>query len=114
MAGEISIRRLDGVWTVRTGGAVLAETRNALELREGDMPPVVYFPREDVAMAMLDRSRKVTRCPHKGDASYFTIVNRSGRLEDAAWSYEAPLEAVAAIRGHLAFDTGDAVTVERF
>ena len=113
MTAQITIRRLDGVWTVRAGGAVLAETRDAIELREGRLPPVVYFPRQDVAMAFLDRTDRVTRCPHKGEASYYSIVTRSATLENVAWSYENPLPQVAAIRDRLAFAAGDRVTVER-
>ena len=113
MSDHIRIRKLDGVWSVRSGGAILGESRNALELTEGDFPPVVYFPREDVAMAFFDRTDKITHCPHKGDACHFTIVNRSSRVENAAWSYETPFAAMAAIAGHLAFYPGAAVTVER-
>ena len=32
---KITIRKADGTWTVRAGGAILAESRNALELTEG-------------------------------------------------------------------------------
>lgn len=113
MAAKITIRRLDGVWTVRSGGAVLAETRDALELSEDALPPVVYFPRQDVAMAMLDRTDKVTHCPWKGDANYYSIVNKSATLENAVWTYEAPKPEVAEIKGRLAFYTGANVTVER-
>lgn len=113
MSDKIRIRKADGVWTVRSGGAVLGETRNALELSEGDLPPVIYFPREDIAMAMLDRTDKSTHCPHKGDASYYSIVNKSSVSENAVWSYEDPLDAVAAIKGHLAFYIRDDIAVER-
>lgn len=113
MSDKIRIRKADGVWTVRSGGAVLGETRNALELSEGDLAPVIYFPREDIAMAMLDRTDKSTHCPHKGDASYYSIVNKSSVSENAVWSYEDPLDAVAAIKGHLAFYIRDDIAVER-
>lgn len=112
MADHIRIRKTPGKWTVRSGGAVLGETTNALELSEGDLPPVIYFPREDIAMAMLERTDKTTHCPHKGDATHYSIVNKSSVDDNAAWSYEAPLEAVVAIKDHLAFYTGDAVKVE--
>lgn len=112
MADHIRIRKLEGVWTVRSGGAVLAETREALELAEGDYPPVVYFPRKDVAMALLDRTAKLTHCPWKGEASHYSIVNRSSVAENAVWSYEDPFDAVAAIRDHLAFYPAAGVTVE--
>lgn len=109
---HITIRPADGIWTVRSGGAVLAESGSALELTEGSYPPVIYFPRDDIAMAVLDRSDTSSHCPHKGDASYFSIVGKSGTLKDAAWSYETPREAVAQIRNHLAFYASDAVTIE--
>jgi uncharacterized protein (DUF427 family) len=113
MADHIRIRKAPGVWSVRSGGAVLGESSNALELTEGDYPPVIYFPRADIAMAFLDRTDKVTHCPHKGDAHYYSIVNRSSRTENAVWTYETPKDAVAAIKDHLAFYVSDSVKVEQ-
>lgn len=113
MADHIKIRKATGTWTVRSGGAVLGESTNALELSEGDYPTVIYFPRADIAMAFLDRTDKTTHCPHKGDASYFSIVNRSSTFENAVWTYETPHENVAAIKDHLAFYVGDSVKVEQ-
>ncbi len=113
MADHIKIRPADGTWSVRAGGAVLGESANALELSEGDYPPVIYFPRDDIAMEFLDTSDKSTTCPHKGDASYFSIVTKSTVLKDAAWSYETPKEGVAEIAGYLAFYPSDTVTVEK-
>lgn len=113
MSEHITIRKAQGTWSVRAGGAVLGESSAALELVEGDYPPVIYFPRSDIAMAFLDASPKSTHCPHKGDASYYSVVTKSTTLKDVAWSYESPKESVAQIAGHLAFyATGD-VTVER-
>lgn len=113
MADHIKIRPADGTWTVRAGGAVLGESSNALELTEGDYPSVIYFPRDDIAMEFLDGSDTVTTCPHKGNASYFSIVTKSTVLKDAAWSYETPKDGVAKIAGHLAFYANDKVTVEQ-
>jgi len=110
---EIRIRKATGNWVVRSGGAILGESSNALELNEGKLAPVIYFPRDDIAMALLDRSSKTTHCPHKGDASYFSIVNKSSVTENAVWSYETPIEAVAEIKDHLAFVLGDSVKVEQ-
>ena len=90
----ITIRPAEGTWVVRAGGAVIGESTRALELREGSYDPVIYFPREDVAMAFLDPSDRTTTCPHKGEASYFTIVTKSTTLPDAVWSYENPKKGV--------------------
>lgn len=110
---DIKIRKAEGTWVVRAGGAVLGESKNALELSEGDYPAVIYFPRKDIAMAFLDESDHSTHCPHKGDASYFSIVTKSQTLENMVWSYENPMEDVARIKDHLAFYPSDAVAVER-
>ena len=112
MSDHSKIREIPGTWVVRAGGAVLGESTNALELTEGSYPPVIYFPRDDIAMEFLDPSDKVTTCPHKGEATYFSIVTKSTTLTDAVWSYETPKDNVAAIAGHLAFYTGDLVAVE--
>ena len=111
MADHITIRPAEGTWVVRAGGAVLGETKNALELREGDYPPVIYVPREDIAMTFLDKAQKTTTCPHKGEASYYDIVSNAGPIPEAAWSYETPKEGMERIAGHLAFYT-DRVAVE--
>lgn len=103
MAEKFTIEPAQGVVVVRTGDAVIAETRNALVLREGGHAPVYYLPREDVAMEFLDRSDKVTHCPHKGDATHFHIVGVGGSIDNAAWSYEAPKKDAEAITGFLAF-----------
>ncbi|MBI6629057.1 DUF427 domain-containing protein [Pontibaca salina] len=113
MADPIKIRKADGTWCIRVGGAVLGESSNVLELSEGHLPPVLYFPRDDIAMQLLDRSATITHSPSKGDAYYYSIVNKSATLEDAVWSYEAPRENVAAIKDHLAFYASDDITVER-
>lgn len=110
---EIRVRKAEGTWTVRAGGAILGESRNALELTEGDYPHVIYFPRDDIAMAFLDESDHTTHCPHKGYARYFDIVTKSTTLRNAAWSYEDPTGGVERIRGHIAFYQTEDVSVER-
>ena len=92
---------------------MLGESQNALELVEGDYPFVIYFPRDDIAMAFLDKTDKVTHCPHKGDASYFSVVTKSQTLKNAVWSYENPNDCVAQIKDHLAFRSGTEITIEQ-
>jgi uncharacterized protein (DUF427 family) len=88
---------------VSADGRVIADTVNALTLREAGYPPVQYIPREDVDMAMLEPSDHKTYCPYKGDCSYFSIANGDERLVNAVWSYEMPFPAVSSIGGYLAF-----------
>ena len=113
MSDHITITAAGGTWVVRAAGAVLGESENALELSEGGYDPVIYFPREDVEMAFFDPSDKKTTCPHKGEASYYSLVAKSGTIPDIAWSYEDPTPDVARIKGYLAFYTGDKLAVEK-
>lgn len=103
MTNRITISSASGTWVVRAGGAVIAESAKALELKEGDYPSMIYFPRDDVAMAFLDATDHSTVCPYKGDASYFSIIAKSGPIENAVWSYEKPIEGIENIAGYLAF-----------
>jgi len=58
---------------VTFNGTVIADTRQALVLREGSLPPVHYIPREDVTMSYLRSTDHATHCPFKGDASHLTV-----------------------------------------
>jgi uncharacterized protein (DUF427 family) len=88
---------------VSIGGTVLADSRDALILREAGYPAVHYIPRKDVDMTLLEPSAHRTYCPYKGDCAYFSIPSGGERAINAVWTYEAPYDAVAAIRNHLAF-----------
>jgi uncharacterized protein (DUF427 family) len=112
MPDNITVTPVEGTWVVRADGAVLGESTRAVELREDGHDPVIYFPREDIAMAFLEASSKVTRCPHKGDAGYYSIVTEGMTLPDAVWTYVEPKTDLPEIAGHLAFDPRQ-VTVEQ-
>ncbi|EON2014027.1 DUF427 domain-containing protein [Serratia ureilytica] len=88
---------------VRGAGQILADSRHVLMLQEANYPPVFYFPREDVNMALLHKSTHVSYCPYKGDCSYFSLTLNGPQGDNAAWSYEMPYNAVVAIKDHLAF-----------
>ncbi|SFU82491.1 Uncharacterized conserved protein, DUF427 family [Methylobacterium sp. 174MFSha1.1] len=99
---------------VMLGGTIVAETTRALTLREGTMPPVQYIPREDAEMDLFARTEHRTHCPHKGDASYYSLTAGGVERANAVWSYEAPFPAVAAIKDHLAFYPNKVDAIEEF
>ena len=111
MSDRFTTEPATGTVVVRAGGAVVAESQNALLLRENGYEPVYYLPRGDAGMEFLERSDTQTHCPHKGDATYYNFIAKSGPIADAAWSYEDPLAGAEAIRNHLAFFR-DKVTIE--
>ena len=99
----ITIQPNQGRVVVTLGEQVIADTREALTLREASYPPVQYIPRKDVDMTALTRSATTTYCPYKGEASYFSIPAGGERSGDAIWTYESPYDAGAEIKDHLAF-----------
>jgi uncharacterized protein (DUF427 family) len=96
---------------VRVGGVVIADTTRALVMRAPGTADQPYIPREDVDMTQLVRTDLVTHCPYKGDAAYWSIRSGPRTVENAVWSYEAPYDEMAPIKGYLAFypDRVDAI-----
>ncbi|MCA1474471.1 MULTISPECIES: DUF427 domain-containing protein [Bradyrhizobium] len=88
---------------VTAGDIVIAETSKALTLKEARYPAVQYVPREDANMALLERTDRVTHCPYKGDANYYSVKADGKTLDNAIWTYEIPFPAMTEISGHLAF-----------
>ncbi|HEY3774063.1 MAG TPA: DUF427 domain-containing protein [Solirubrobacteraceae bacterium] len=107
----ITIQAHEGRVVVRAGERVIANTNAALELAEASYPAILYVPFGDLDRHALERSDTTTYCPYKGDASYFTVRTDDDLLEDVAWSYEKPYDAVSEIRDHVAFYP-DRVTIE--
>jgi uncharacterized protein (DUF427 family) len=96
---EVSRRRVRAMFE----NHVIADTDDALILREASYPPVYYLPKDQIEMGYFGRTDHSTHCPYKGDASYWTITMDGDMAENAAWSYEDPFPAVEAIKGRLAF-----------
>ncbi|WET78050.1 DUF427 domain-containing protein [Amycolatopsis sp. QT-25] len=88
---------------VTVGGKVVADSANALTLQEADYPPAQYIPRADVDFGVLERTEHSTYCPFKGDAAYYSVRTGDGVAENVVWTYEAPYDAVAEIKDHVAF-----------
>jgi uncharacterized protein (DUF427 family) len=99
----ITIEKNPNRVVVALGSRVVADTRNALTLREAKYPAIQYIPRADVNMASLIRTEHTTYCPFKGDCSYYSLPGGEERGINAVWTYEAPFPAVDAIRDYLAF-----------
>ena len=99
----ITIERNPARVVVVVAGRIVADTCNAVTLREASYAAVQYVPRKDVDMSALERSAHATFCPYKGDCAYYNISSGEARTINAVWTYEAPYPAVAEIRGYLAF-----------
>ncbi|MFQ8431157.1 DUF427 domain-containing protein [Amaricoccus sp. W119] len=112
LTAKIRVQPAEGSWVVRADGAVIGDSKRALELLEQNREPVIYFPREDLAMAFLEASDTSLPNTQKGRASFFNVVLKSRSIDDAAWTIEEPSEEAARIAGYVAFDPS-LVTIEQ-
>src|SRR6267142_98941 len=99
----INITPTKGRVTATVNGKRVADTREALTLKEAAHPPVQYIPRKDVDMTQLQRTGYETYCPYKGECSYYSIPVGGERSVNAVWTYESPFAAVDQIKNHVAF-----------
>jgi uncharacterized protein (DUF427 family) len=88
---------------VEVGGETIADSRRAMLLHESGLQPIYYFPPEDVRSDVLEASDRHTRCPKKGEASYFTLRVGDRVIENAAWYYPEPLADAPPIKDLIAF-----------
>ena len=96
---------------VRANGVAIAESDRPKLLFETGASPRVYLLRADVLPGILEPSEKTSRCPYKGEATYWNVRVGDVLLEDVAWSYESPLPEALKAASHLSFD-GEAIEVE--
>ena len=102
MSDEIRIIEAGGNWVVRTGGAVIAESRRAREILMPGQPPQMVMPREDVAMSLFEERGDVLTCPVRGRARWLDLHTSARVIEKAAWIWEG--EALPELAGMVGFD----------
>ena len=88
-------------------GHTIADSSHVLVMQETRLPPIFYFPREDVSMELLAKTDHSTHCPFKGDASYWTLNVGEASVENAAWSYEDPYDEALDVKDYVAFNWND-------
>src|SRR5579884_2739570 len=71
-------------------GLEIARSTRAWRILETSHPPVLYIPREDVAMDFLRPAPGESFCEWKGVASYYDLVAGDRVSERAAWTYRRP------------------------
>lgn len=89
---------------VRFNGLIIADSKEVLLLHERGHLPVYYFPEEDIRKEVLFPTDKGSRCPLKGNASYWTVKVGNRSAENAVWSYQDPIPDSKDIKGYFSFD----------
>lgn len=85
------------------GGVAVVDSQRAVVLRETRHAPVLYFPKADVRMDLLQPTGYRTHCPFKGDATYWTLAVGERVVENAVWAYEEPIAEAAGLADYVAF-----------
>lgn len=93
---------------IELDGVTVAESAQPRILFETSLPPRFYLPLTDVRMDLLRPSDRITRCPYKGTAAYWSVDTRpasqEGRLhQDVVWIYRTPLPESQKIAGLACF-----------
>jgi uncharacterized protein (DUF427 family) len=89
-------------------GVTIADSSAALRVEETGHGPVYYLPEKDVRLDLMRPTEHHTRCPYKGEASYWTIevpahAGPDRLSENAVWGYRSPYDEVSALAGYYAF-----------
>jgi uncharacterized protein (DUF427 family) len=100
---KVLSERVGETMQVEVDGEVIAESNDVIRVREDQHPPRYYFPRSDVKMEKLRRTRTTTECPFKGTAHYFNVSAGDREFNDAVWSYEKPYDEHVDLENRLAF-----------
>ena len=87
-------------------GVEIARTQRAYRVLETSHPPGYYIPPEDVDPEVLRPSPLTTGCEWKGTGRYYHLAHGDAFSENAAWYYDRPRPAFAAIAGYLSFYPG--------
>jgi uncharacterized protein (DUF427 family) len=88
---------------VEVDGTTVADSTHPRALFETGLPPRFYLPMLDVRLGLLEPSDRVTHCPYKGQASYWSVRAGDTLHPDLAWSYPTPLPESQKIAGLVAF-----------
>jgi uncharacterized protein (DUF427 family) len=84
-------------------GQTVVDSRNAKLLHEAGLLPILYFPADEVRTDLFHPSEKTSRCPWKGQASYWSVDVDGQRADDAVWEYREPNDDAPPIKGYFAF-----------
>jgi uncharacterized protein (DUF427 family) len=88
---------------VEIDGETVADSTNASFLYETDLPTRYYFPKTDVRMDLMIATDRVTACPYKGTARYWSVTVDGASHENVVWGYDSPFPESQKIVGLVAF-----------
>ena len=100
---DIGMSTYPGRVRAQFNGITIADSQQVIQLNEGHLDPVFYFPRDDVRIDLLEGTDHHSYCPFRGEASYWSLKAGGKTGQNIAWSYQRPFEEAREISGHMAF-----------
>ncbi len=100
---RLDVAPVNGEAIARHDGVVVASSRAAKVMYETRLPPVVYFPLEDVTATLLETTDHRTFCPFKGTATYWDVKIGDKIIENGAWTYKKALPESRDVEGYVSF-----------
>ena len=89
---------------MRFGGETVADSSDAVLLRQHGFLPVFWFPGSDVRSDLFEPSGWTTESPYRGTATYWHLRVGERVARSAAWTYLAPREGSPDLRGYFSLD----------
>jgi uncharacterized protein (DUF427 family) len=100
---RVDILRSSRTVRVEIEGVEVARSSGASFLYETGLPVRYYLPKTDVRFDLFTESDKVTYCPYKGTARYWTAHINGREHPDILWGYDYPVLESARIAGLVSF-----------
>ncbi|MDF1686465.1 MAG: DUF427 domain-containing protein [Parvibaculaceae bacterium] len=100
---DVSIAPYRGQAVARLNGKEIMSSQEALVLREGAAPALIYFPMKDVPAGLLRPTDHTSFCPKKGHASYWDVISEGDTLKNAVWGYPDPISEVGLLAHYISF-----------
>ncbi len=88
---RIDILRSSRHVVIELDGVVLADSRRPVLLFETSLRRRIYMPLSDLRMHLFEPSTTRTRCPYKGEATYWNVRIGATLHRDLVWSYPDPV-----------------------
>jgi adenylate cyclase len=102
-APDIVIHTYPGRIRAKFSGFTVADSQQVIQINEGNLDPMFYFPHDDVRVDLLEATDHHSYCPFRGEASYWSLKVGDKTTDNIAWSYQQPFEEAREISGHIAF-----------
>lgn len=101
-----AVRRLSCPVTVRSGGILIVDVDDIVQVLETSHPPTVYLRRVDFIEGSLVPADGTSWCEFKGQARYVDVTAGAKRVTRAGWYYPDPSPGYALLQDRIALYPG--------